>query len=90
VSSHSGSTLVGRGSQKAQRLTEAVSNANQNHALGPKSRRAVVYRRARLGASFGLAHPPRRSCVAPWSFAPAIQEPRPTKVEDENDRSPAV
>jgi hypothetical protein len=84
-SSSSSSTLVGRGSRKPQRLTEAVGNANQYHVLGSKSRRAVVYRGPRLGRVFW-------PCSFIWAFVRcalvicrAIREPHPTKDEDEYD-----
>ena len=77
--------LVGRGSRRAQRLTEAVGNADPHQLLRPKSRRAVVYRGPRLGASF-------RPCSFITAFVRctlvirrAIREPRPTKDEDENE-----
>jgi hypothetical protein len=56
VRSQEGANLVGRGSRMINRLSEAIGDAQPIVSLRLKSRRAVVYRGPRLGASTGLAH----------------------------------
>ena len=63
------------------RLSEAIGDAQPIVSLRLKSRRAVVYRGPRLGASTGLAHHPLgRSCGVALVNRWALREPRPTKA----------
>ena len=70
----------GEAPEQSKGSSKAVGKASPHHLLGLKSRRAVVYRGPRLGASIGLTHSSLSVMRCALIIRRAIREPRPTKT----------
>ena len=70
----------GEAPEQSKGSSKAVGKASPHHLLGLKSRRAVVYRGQRLGASIGLLIHLSAFMRCALVIRRAIREPRPTKT----------